>query len=52
MQVNRARDFDEAERWDLEFWQSQTPAMRLAALIAIHADVEKARRGKTETPRT
>jgi len=42
MKVNRARSFEEAERWDLEFWQSQTPAARLAALVAIHRDVEAA----------
>ena len=44
MVVHRARDFDDAERWDLEYWQSQTPAARLAALAAIHRDVEKVRR--------
>jgi hypothetical protein len=42
--VHRARSFEDAERWDLEFWQSQTPAVRLAALVAIHRDVEKVRR--------
>ena len=43
MKVNRARNFDEAELWDLEFWQAQTPAARLAALVAIHRDVESVR---------
>jgi hypothetical protein len=39
MVVNRARDHGEAERWDLEFWQSRSPAERLAALAAIHQDI-------------
>lgn len=40
MVVNRAGSFEEAEAWDLEFWQSQTPEDRLSALVAIHRDVE------------
>ncbi len=46
MKVHRARSFDDAERWDLEYWQSLTPAERLAALVAIHRDVEKVRRDR------
>jgi hypothetical protein len=45
MKTNRARNFEEAELWDLEFWQAQTPAARLAALVAIHRDIECARPG-------
>jgi hypothetical protein len=36
-----ARSHEEAEAWDLEFWQSQTPQDRLSALVAIHEDIEK-----------
>ena len=36
-----ARDFSDAERWDLDFWQSQTPEARLSALVAIRNDVAK-----------
>lgn len=36
---HRARDFADAERWDLRFWQSLTPEDRLSALIAIREDV-------------
>ena len=36
---NVARNFAEAEQWDLEFWQSQTPAMRLSALVALRNDL-------------
>jgi len=37
--AHRAGSFQEAEEWDLEFWQSQTPAIRLAALVAIRRDM-------------
>jgi len=40
--VNMARSFEEAEGWDLDFWQRQTPEERLSALVAIRRDVEKA----------
>jgi hypothetical protein len=40
MVAHRATSFDDAERWDLEFWQSRTPEERLSALVAIHRDVE------------
>lgn len=36
---NYARSFKEAEAWDLQFWQSQTPEMRLSALVAIRNDI-------------
>jgi len=41
-----ARSHEEAERWDLEYWQSQTPQARLSALVAIREDIEKARAGR------
>jgi len=37
----RARDFADAERWDLIFWQNQTPQDRLSALVAIRKDIQK-----------
>lgn len=40
---HRAQSFDEAEAWDLDFWQRQTPEERLSALVAIRRDVELAR---------
>ena len=39
--VNMTADFENAEQWDLDFWQSQTPEDRLSALIALRKDVEK-----------
>jgi len=38
--IHRAKNFEDAEKWDLEFWQSQTPEARLSALVAIHRDIE------------
>jgi len=46
--VNRATSFEQAEGWDLDFWQEKTPEERLSALVAIRRDVEvveAARRG-------
>ena len=43
---NVANSHEEAEQWDLEFWQKQTPQQRLAALEAIKRDVQKVRRGR------
>ncbi len=39
--AHRAEDFVDAERWDLEFWQQQSPAIRLSALVAIRKDIMK-----------
>jgi hypothetical protein len=41
MVVNRAANFEEAEAWDLDFWQRQSPEQRLSALVAIRRDVDK-----------
>ena len=40
MTVHRAASFEDAERWDLEYWQSVTPAERLEAYMAIRREVE------------
>ena len=40
---NIAHSHEEAEDWDLEFWQSQTPQDRLSALVAIREDVKMIR---------
>jgi hypothetical protein len=39
--AHRAANFREAEAWDLEFWQQQSPEQRLSALVAIHRDIDK-----------
>jgi hypothetical protein len=41
IEANIAQDFQEAEEWDLQYWQDRTPQERLAALAAIRRDVEK-----------
>ena len=38
--AHRAASFEDAEAWDLEFWQDRTPEERLSALVAIRRDVE------------
>jgi hypothetical protein len=44
--AHRARSFADAERWDLEFWQRQTPAARLSALVALRADLAAVTAGR------
>jgi len=46
MVANRATSFEEAEAWDLDFWQSQSPEQRLSALVAIRRDVDKVLKGR------
>lgn len=46
-----AANFVDAERWNLEFWQSQTPEERLSALVAIHEDVEMVHRARLKDSR-
>jgi hypothetical protein len=43
---HRARSHADAEAWDLEFWQQQTPESRLSALVAIRRDVELIQAGR------
>jgi len=38
---NIAANFEEADKWDLEFWQRQTPQARLSALMSIRDDIAK-----------
>lgn len=46
--AHSATDFRDAERWDLRFWQEQTPESRLEALIAIHEDVARVEAARRE----
>ena len=39
MVANLAHGPEEAEAWDLEFWQKAGPEARLSALVAIHEEV-------------
>ncbi len=48
--MHRASTFEEAERWDLEFWQAQTPEDRLSALVAIRRDVALAEQARRNAP--
>jgi hypothetical protein len=44
--AHRARDYADAEQWDLEFWQQQTPEQRLSALVALRADAAAVAAGR------
>ena len=39
--AHRAKSFQDAEEWDLSFWQKQRPQDRLSALVAIRKDIAK-----------
>jgi len=43
--AHRAANFREAEAWDLDFWQQQSPEERLSALVAIRRDIDKVYEG-------
>ena len=44
--AHRASSHADAEAWDLDFWQSQSPEDRLSALVAIRRDVEAVEAGR------
>jgi hypothetical protein len=44
--AHRASGHVDAEAWDLDFWQSQSPEERLSALVAIRRDVEAVEAGR------
>ncbi len=46
IEAHRATSFADAERWDLDYWQSKTPEERLSALVAIRRDVEVVEAGR------
>ena len=48
MVAHRASGHADAEAWDLEFWQSQSPEDRLSALVAIRRDVEAVGAGRKD----
>jgi len=49
---HRAASFEEAEAWDLDFWQSQSPEQRLSAFVAIRRDVDKVMRARLSKEKT
>jgi len=46
MVAHRATSWEDAERWDLEFWQSVSAEERLSALVAIRRDVDLVEAGR------
>ena len=39
MTGHKAHGYADADAWDLEFWQKQSPQDRLSALVAIRRDI-------------
>ncbi len=50
MTTHHATGHQDAERWDLEFWQSQGPEARLSALVALHNDVHMVEEARKASP--
>jgi hypothetical protein len=48
MTVHVAADWNDADDWDLEFWQRQGPEARLSALVALRNDVAAVRGAGTK----
>lgn len=44
--AHRAHSFEEADAWDLDYWQALSPEERLAAHVAILRDVELVREAR------
>ena len=46
--ANRTTSYADADLWDLQFWQNQTPEARLSALVAIREDIRRVK-GRNRT---
>ena len=46
--AHRTKSFADADAWDLEFWQKQTPEARLSALVAMPVDIRRVK-GRNKT---
>jgi hypothetical protein len=44
--AHRATGHEDAEDWDLDFWQAQGPEERLSALVAIRRDIQAVEAGR------
>jgi hypothetical protein len=49
--AHRATSHDDAEAWDLDFWQAQSPEERLSALVALRRDFEAVDAGRSREGR-
>ncbi len=48
MVVHVAHSHEEAEEWDLAYWQSLTPQQRLAAMESLNRDIAAIRAGRQD----
>lgn len=39
IESHRAASVEDAEAWDLDYWQRRTPEERLSVLVAMHREV-------------
>jgi hypothetical protein len=52
LECHAAADFEDAERWDLEFWARQSPQDRLSAFVELREQWESIKEcRKTMRPR-
>jgi hypothetical protein len=51
MVAHLAHSPEEAEAWDLDFWQQAGPEARLSALVAIHEDLALVMTAKIDAAR-
>ena len=51
MVAHLAHSPEEAEAWDLDFWQQAGPEARLSALVAIHEDLALVMAAKIDAAR-
>ena len=49
MTAHVAHGPEDAEAWDLAFWQEAGPEARLSALVAIHEDVARVEEARSHT---
>jgi hypothetical protein len=47
--ANRATSVEEAEAWDLDFWQHAGAEARLSALVALREDLDLIEAARTQT---
>lgn len=47
MVSTRSSSYQEAEDWDLDYWQKQGAEARLSALIALRKDLETVQRARS-----
>ena len=50
LEAHTARSPEDAESWDLDYWQRRTSDERLSALVAIHREVALVEAARDRAP--